>query len=186
MATVEEERKKQPTVLRTFRLSSTLDDALTKEASRKNVGKNALIVSILNKYVEWDSIVSDFGYLSVPPEMISTLIASLDKETISSVAKLVSKKVASSLPLWYGKADLESVLKYMDTSVKHTGARLPHRIERHDNIIRIISYQPFDEKGAAWSRAFITGLIESALGYPPKIIEHADSVETIIEAKDAT
>ena len=60
MTTVEEERRKQPSVLRTIRLSSDLDCALTKEAEKKKIGKNALIVSILNKYVEWDSVVETF------------------------------------------------------------------------------------------------------------------------------
>ena len=123
--------------------------------------------------------------MTVPPEMVMMLIRSLDKDSITSIAKSLSKKVVSSLPLWYGSADLESVLEYMDTSVKYTGAHLPHRIERHGNMIRIISYQQYDENGSAWVRAFNSGLIESVLGYPPRIIEHPNSTETIIEVKDA-
>ncbi len=185
MATIQEDRKKQSTVLRTFRLSSALDDALSKEAERKKIGKNALVATILNKYVEWDSIVETFGYLTVPPEMVFLLVKSLDRESIISVAKIVSKKVASSLPLWFGSSDIESVLKYMDTSIKYTGAHLPHRIERNGNTIRVISYQPYDENAAAWASAFHSTLIESVLGYPPRIIEHPNSIETIIELKEA-
>ena len=59
---------------------------------------------------------------------------------------------------------------------------MKQRIEKEGNVIRIIAYQPFNEKGAAWARAFNTGLIENVLGYPPKIIEHANSIETIIES----
>ena len=184
MATLQEDRKKPSTVLRTFRLSSALDEVLSKEAERRKLGKNALVTSILNKYVEWDSIVETFGYLSVPPEMVFLPVASLDRDSITSIAKMVSKKVASSLPLWFGSADLESVLKYMETSAKYTGAHLPHRIERHGSTIRIISYQPYDENAAAWASAFISTLIESVLGYPPKIIEHPNSIETIIKLKD--
>jgi hypothetical protein len=186
METIEEEGKKHSTVLRTFRLSSTLDAALRKDALRKKVGKNALVTSILDKYVEWDSIVADFGYLTVPPEMIAKLIGGLDKESIISIAKQVSKKVAASLPLWYGKADLEAVLKYMEISIKYTGARMPQRIERQSNVIHVFVYQPYDDNGAAWVRAFNTTLIESVLGYPPKIVEHENSLETIIELKEVT
>jgi len=185
MAAVQEERKdKHPTVLRTFRMSQGLDCALTREATRKGVGKNALIVSILDKYVEWDSTVADFGYVTVPSEMIGRLIAGLDKEAVYSIAKLVAKSVASSIPLWYGSADLESLLKYMETSVKYTGARLPNRVRKEGNIVRTFVYQTFNENGAAWIRGFNTGLIENILGYPPKIIAHANSIETIIELKD--
>jgi hypothetical protein len=182
--TVEEEKKRQPSVLRTFRLSSALDEALAKEAEEKKIGKNALVVSILSKHKEWDSIVEKFSYLTVPPEMVVMLVRSLDKDTVTSVAKTVSKKVASSLPLWYGTADLTSLLDYFETSVKYSGARLPQRIEKKGKEVRIISYQPYDENGRAWARAFMSEMIENVLGYPPKIIEHPDSIETIIELKE--
>jgi hypothetical protein len=185
MATVEETKsKKAPTVLRTFRLSSTLDDALTKDAARRNIGKNALITSILEKYVAWDSPVSDFGYLDVPGELVGKLLGAVDKETIYSIAKQVGKRVASSIPLWYGAANLESLLNYMETSVKYSGARLPNRIFRDAKTIRAIVYQPFNENGSAWARGFNTSLVENVLGYPPKIVEHSDSIETIIEVRE--
>ena len=187
MSTVEVERKsKHPTVLRTFRLAKSLDEALSKDASRRKIGKNALIVSILNKYVEWDSPVSDFGYMTVPGEMVARMLAGLDKETVYAIARLVSKSVASSIPLWYGSAGLESLLKYMETSVNYTGAHLPNRIYREGDKVRVIVYQPFNENGSAWARGFNTGLVENVLGYPPKIVEHANSIETIIEIKDST
>ena|ERR1700722_781607 len=182
MEIVEKEEKRRPTVLRTIRLSTYLDDAIAMKAERKRIGKNALIVSVLTKYDEWDSVVEDLGYMTLPSEMVAKLIESLDKDSISSIAKLVSKSVASSLLLWYGSSDLDSLLKYMETSVKYSGARVKQRIEKEGNLIRIIAYQPFNEKGAAWARAFNTGLIENVLGYPPKIIEHANSIETIIES----
>ncbi len=186
MATIEEERKKQPSVLRTFRLSSSLDAALSKDAEKRKIGKNSLVVSILDKYVEWDSLAADFGYLTVPPEMIAMFVSSLDKQAITSIARELSKKVLSSLPLWYGRADLDSLLKYIETSVKYSGARLPQRIEREGNVIRIITYQPFNENGAIWIREFNMSLIESVLGYPPRIVKHENSIETIIELKDIT
>jgi len=184
METIERVEKKHPTILRTFRLSTSLDDSLTKKAGRKNIGKNALITSILTKYDEWDSAVEELGYVSVPFEIIAKFIESADRESIVSIAKVVSKSVASSLSLWYGSADLESLIKYMDISAKYSGAGVQHRIERHGNLVRIVMYHPFGEKGAIWARAFNTSLIESVLGYPPKIIEHANSIETIIDSKD--
>jgi hypothetical protein len=183
MALIEEPRKKHVSVLRTFRLSTSLDNALTKDAASKKVGKNALVVSVLNKYVEWDSIVADFGYLYVPGEMLAKLLGSLDKDTISAIAKGVAKKVASSLLVWYGASNLESVLKYMETSVKYSGAHLQQRIATDGKVTRITVYQPFDENGVIWVRAFNSALIENVMGYPPKIVEHSNSIETIIESK---
>jgi hypothetical protein len=176
--------KRPDTVLRTFRLSAALESALAKDAARKKIGKNALVTSILNKYVEWDSIVSEFGYLYLPYEILGSLIATSNKDTLAAIAKQSGKKVASTLGVWFGSADLDSILNYMDTSVKYSGAHLKQRIEKEGNVVRIIVYQPFDENGATFVRAFNTALIESVLGYPPKIIEKSNSIETIIEVKD--
>jgi hypothetical protein len=176
-------KKHHPSVLKTFRLSSDLDDTLTKKAADKGIGKNALIVSILNKYVEWDSVVEDLNYVTLPFEMIAKLISCLDEDSLTSIAKQVSKSIASSLPLWYGSSNLDTLLLYLNTNIKYSGAHFHQRIEKQGNSIRFIVHQPFSEKGAVWVKAFNVGLIGSVLGYPPKIIEHANSIETIIELK---
>jgi hypothetical protein len=178
-------KKERPSVIRTFRLSSGLDDALTKKAVKKGVGKNALVTSILKKYVEWDSVVEELGYTSVPIDAISSLIQSLDKDSAFSMAKQISKNVASSLPLWFGSSNLDNLLRYVDSAAKYGGVWVQHRTEIKDRTIRIIVYQPFSEIGVAWEKGYLTGLIENALGYPPRIIEHANSLEVIIEAKSA-
>lgn len=49
-----EEKAKKKTVLRTIRIDKNLDDALDKDAKEHGVSENALISSILAKYIEWD------------------------------------------------------------------------------------------------------------------------------------
>ncbi len=181
MTAVEESR--HPTVLRTFRLGAALDDTLSKRAVQKGKGKNALIVAILTKYAQWDSLVEDLGYLTLPSEILGGLLAAADKETVASLAKLAAKNVASSLPLWYGSSNLETLLRYFETSIKYSGAGVQQRVERKGNIVRIIVYQPFNENGAAFAKIFNTTLVQEILGYPPKMIVHADSIETIIETQ---
>ncbi len=184
MVGLEKEEKRHRTVLKTVRLSPALDATLARKAESKGIGKNALIVSILNKYVEWDSVVEELGYASVPIEMVSSLIRNLDKDTAFSIAKQVSKSVASSLPLWFGSSSLNNLLMYFETAQKYRGAWVQHRTEKQGNTIKIIVYQPFSEIGAAWERGFLTGLVEGVLGYPPKIIQHANSIEAVIEVKN--
>ena len=184
MLSLEKEERKNRTVLKTVRLSPDIDKIIARKAASKGIGKNALIVSILNKYVEWDSVVEDLGYTSVPIEAISSLIQSLDKDLAFSMAKRVSKSVASSLPLWFGSSNLNNLLMYFETSAKYGGLWVHHRTEKQGRTIRIIVYQPFSEIGAAWEKGFLTGLVEGVLGYPPKIIQHTNSIETIIEVKE--
>ena len=107
MALARGETKKPRTVLRTLRISSALDDALTSKAARNKIGKNALLVSVLSRYVEWDSGAEDLGYMMVPYQMIAELLGNLEKDAVASIAKRVSKSVASSIPLWFGSADVD-------------------------------------------------------------------------------
>jgi hypothetical protein len=179
-----EKKKEHPSVTRTFRFSTALDDALTEKAGSKGIGKNTLVTSILKKYVEWDSVVEVLGYTSVPKEAISSLIQSLDKDSAFLMAKQIAKGVASSLPLWFGLSNLDNLLMYFEVSSKFGGLWVRHRTEKQDGTIRIIVYQPFSEIGAAWEKGFLTGLVEGALGFPPNIIGHADSIEAIIELKE--
>jgi hypothetical protein len=184
MAVIEKEKPRKKSVLRTFRISAELDNALIRNANKKKIGMNALATSIFNKYVEWDCLTEEFGYFTVPSEMVVRMLQSVDKDKISLIAKQVAKRVASSIPIWYGKADLDSLLRYMSTSINYTGARLQHRIEKEGNLIRITVYQPFDDAGIAWAKAFNSALVEGVLGYLPRIVTHADSIETIIESPE--
>ena len=74
----------------------------------------------------------------------------------------------------------------MDISVKYSGARVKQRIEKEGSLVRIITYQPYNEVGEAWARAFNISLVENVLGYPPRIVTHANSIETIIDVKDGS
>ena len=186
METSEKEEKGHAIVLRTFRLNMALDDVLSKRAAKEGKGMNALVVSVLTKYAEWDSLVEDLGYMTLPMKVLSGFLAGADKDLVSSLAKLDAKNVASFLPLWYGSSNLENLLKYLETGVKYSGAGWQQRIERRDNVVRIIVYQPYGENGAIFVRVFYTTLIEAILGYPPKIVVQANSIETIIETQRLT
>jgi predicted HicB family RNase H-like nuclease len=49
-----ERKDKKKTVLRTIRIDKDLDDTLDKDAKERGVSENALISSILVRYVDWD------------------------------------------------------------------------------------------------------------------------------------
>ena len=49
-----EGKSKKKTGRKTIRMDKDLDDALDKDAEEHGVSENALISSILAKYIEWD------------------------------------------------------------------------------------------------------------------------------------
>jgi len=71
-----EGKAKKKTVLRTIRIDKDLDDALDKDAEEHNVSENALISSILAKYIEWDRYAEKFGRVSLPNEALRAIIDS--------------------------------------------------------------------------------------------------------------
>ena len=73
-----EKREKKKTILRTIRIDKDLDYALDKDANEHGVSENALISSILAKYVEWDRYAEKFGRVSLPHEALKLLSRQLN------------------------------------------------------------------------------------------------------------
>ena len=71
-------KEKGKTVLRTIRIDKELDDALYKDAQENDINENALISSILVKYIEWDRYAKKIGRVTLPKEALKSIIESTD------------------------------------------------------------------------------------------------------------
>ena len=64
--------------MRTIRIDKELDDALYSDAKENDINENALISSILVKYIEWDRYAKKIGRVTLPKEVLKTIIDSID------------------------------------------------------------------------------------------------------------
>lgn len=70
---IERAKKSKKTVLKTIRIDKELDDALYKDAQENDINENALISSILVKYIEWDRYAKKFGQ-SEPDKSLCSIL----------------------------------------------------------------------------------------------------------------
>jgi hypothetical protein len=82
-----EGKGKIKTVLRTIRIDKDLDNALDKDASEHGISENALISSILTKYIEGDRYAEKFGRVSLPSEALKAIIGATDPDKLRSAAE---------------------------------------------------------------------------------------------------
>ena len=92
-----EGKSKKKTVLKTIRIDRDLDEALDKDAEEHNVSENALISSILAKYIEWDRYAEKFGRVSLPNEALKAIIEATEPDKLGTAAE----EFAASVPKDY-------------------------------------------------------------------------------------
>jgi hypothetical protein len=84
---------KKKTVLRTIRIDKDLDDALDKDSEEHGVGENALISSVLTKYIEWDRYAEKFGRVSLPGEVLRAIIEATEPGKLRTAAEEFEESV---------------------------------------------------------------------------------------------
>ena len=84
--------EKRKTVLRTIRIDRDLDDALNKDARENDITENALISSILVKYIEWDRYAKKFGRVSLLNETLKSIIEATEPDKLEAAAKELQRQ----------------------------------------------------------------------------------------------
>jgi hypothetical protein len=85
-----ERKERKKTILRTIRIDKDLDDTLNKAAKENGVSENALISSILAKYVEWDRYSQKFGFVSLPSEALKAIIEATEPDKLRTAVEAFS------------------------------------------------------------------------------------------------
>jgi predicted transcriptional regulator len=166
-----ERREKKKTILRTIRIDKDLDDALDKDANEHSVSENALISSILAKYVEWDRSAEKFGRVSLPHEALKAIIEATEPDKLRTAAEEFATSVPKDYIMFaYKKLDLEACLLHLSFLSRYAGMfKYELRIERERNYIITIHHK-FGEKWSYWLKESISyGLFKNILGITPKI-----------------
>ncbi|MGB6671580.1 MAG: hypothetical protein WBE34_04020 [Candidatus Nitrosopolaris sp.] len=166
-----EKREKKKTILRTIRIDKDLDDALDKDANEHGVSENALISSILAKYVEWDRYAEKFGRVSLPHEALEAIIEATESDKLRTAAEEFATSVPKDYIMFaYKKLDLEACLLHLSFLSRYAGMfEYELRIERERNYIITIHHK-FGEKWSYWLKESISyGLFKNILGITPKI-----------------
>jgi len=107
------------TVVRSVRMSREMDEQLRKEMEYKRLGYNALVTSILTKYLEWDRFAERFGFIQFSVEIFQQFLGWADDERIKDVAIKFGGTVKEAVLFYYKRVTLETVLDFVLMGLKY-------------------------------------------------------------------
>jgi hypothetical protein len=88
-----------------------LNDALVKDAKENDITENALISSILVKYIEWDRYAKKIGRVTILNEALKAIIETTETDKLEAAAKEFATSVPKEIIMFrYKKLDIEACL----------------------------------------------------------------------------
>ena len=107
--------------VRSIRISEELDDQIQQEAKGAGVTVNALISSILKRYVEWDRYAERFKFVTIPRDGFRTLLEAVDQKKLNDpdFDLRLAKRWREMALLWFKKGDLDSYIRYFAIQMRY-------------------------------------------------------------------
>jgi hypothetical protein len=164
-------KEKRKTVLRTIRIDRELDDALFKDAQENDINENALISSLLVKYIEWDRYAKKIGRVTLPKEALKSIIESTEIDKLKAVVKEYSATVPKDIVMFrYKKFEIESCLSHLSFLGKYSGLFKYELQIEHERYYTITIHHDFGEKFSYWlEQTIVVGLFDKIPGIATKV-----------------
>jgi len=166
----EKSKARYKTKLRTIRLPVGLDTALEEEAGKRTMSTNSFIISILEKYDEWDRQAERFHFMAFPKEQVRDEFAALDDQTLM---KRLAKSAGATVPkemmlFWFKEVSLDSFIKYLALQARYQ--RYAHyEIQHHNEKTTIIAKHDLGPNWSVWLECYIGEAIKTNFGVSPRI-----------------
>jgi hypothetical protein len=164
-------KEKKKTILRTIRIDKELDDALDRDAKEHGISENALISSILVRYIEWDRYSQKFGRVSLPNEALKAIIEATEAGKLRAAAEEFAASVPKDYIVFrYKKLDVEACLLHLSFLARYAGMFNYELQIEQDRNYTITIHHKFGEKWSYWLKESISsGIFKNILGITPKI-----------------
>ena len=154
-----------------------MDEILAKDANLKGTNYNALISSILTKYVEWDRYTERLGHISVPTTLFRALLDLItDEDALAKFADQIGGELPSETALfWFKKINQETLLHFQSLACKY-GRAGEIEIEEEGLNLTFSIYHALGKKGSIWFEHYFDKLIRTHLKATPQIKTTENSV----------
>jgi hypothetical protein len=129
-----------------FRIDSSLLDALQHEADSKQVSLNTLANQIFREYVEWYASVPKSGYVIVRKSLLVRVLNDLTEEEVLEYAKLNAKDSRQINLLLTGEYTFSSALKVIEHKIRISGYQYRRELKGDT-----LSYVIHHDLGRKWS-----------------------------------
>jgi hypothetical protein len=158
------------TRLRTIRLPVSIDAALEEEAAKRGITMNSFVVSILERYEEWDRLAEKFRFVGFPMQLVREEFSLVeDQGALRRMGHDFGAKVPREMMLfWFKEVNVESFLKYLALQSKYQGYAEYETIHRNDRIV-IIAKHLLGPSWSVWLGAYLEEAVKSNLDVAPRV-----------------
>jgi len=155
--------------VRTIRLPKSLEAELIQEASSKGMSVSALIYSILDRHVHWESVAQKFGFLTLPKETLSIGISHLEPKTVAEIARLAGKTVPRQFILFlFNEVTPSTFLRWVDF-VSRYERTADWKVERTGDRVVMTGHHQMDSNWSAWIASYMGEAVRSTLNIEPEV-----------------
>ncbi len=159
---------KRKSVLRTIRITEAQDEVLRKDSRSKGLYVNALLSTIITKYVEWDRYGDRFGFVSASKETFRALIETTDEQKLLATARELGARIPKEAVLfWRKKVNLDSYLSFLSL-VSRYQKLAEFEIEAESGETVITARHEFGEKWSKWLKVFLDESLRESFGIQPR------------------
>ena len=157
------------TQVRTIRLPKSMENLLIQEADAKGMSVSALICSILDRHVHWDSVAQKFGSISLPQETLSIGMSYLVPNTVTEIARQAGTKVPRQFILYlFNEVTLSAFLRWVDF-VSRYERTAEWKVERNGDRVVMTGHHQMDSNWSAWIASYMGEAVRSTLNVVPEI-----------------
>ncbi len=153
------------TITRSFRFDQELSKVLDEEAERMGVSVNSVVGIILRRFAEFTRFLSKIDMVIINRELLTTLIDSLDENTISVLgAKLGSSVPRDTVLFWKKGLTDENVFEYIEKIMCRYGHLGTYDEVRQPTGRTIVVRHRLGKKGSKFFESFFRSMLKSTIG----------------------
>jgi hypothetical protein len=169
-------QKKLKTILRTIRLSEELETKLETISGDKGIALNALVSSILTKYVLWDALTERFGFVTIPKTLFKDMVDAVDPDRLQELARVHSHQMMKDMMMfWFQDTRVENFLEFLTRRGRY-GLDIKVELKREGNNVTLIVTHDFGQNYTSYLRTALDTEFRTLFKIVPTIDSTASSV----------
>jgi hypothetical protein len=164
------------TVLKSIRISKTEEEILRKDAESKGITFNALVSTLITRYIEWDRLAERYGFIALPRQSFRYLISLLDEKQLEKFGKETGLRNAPAITLfWFKRLDRQTFLNFISISAKYCKI-WDYEVGRQGTDFLLTVHNDIDPAYSVVHRHYFDQAIRSIVGAVPKVEDKGNAV----------
>lgn len=153
------------TITRSFRFDLELSRILDEEAERMGVSVNSVVGIILRRFAEFGRFLSKIDMVVINRELLTTLIDSLDENTILELGNRLGASVPKdTIVFWKKELNDENVFEYVEKIMCRYGHLGTYDEVNQARSRTIVVRHRLGKKGSKFFESFFRSMVKSTIG----------------------